>query len=148
MRNGIERFDLILILFLFAFGISSASVAHAGPEPGGGFDGDLVPDGFDNCSALANGPGDPSNQIDSDLDGYGNACDTDYSNDGVTTTSDFANFFLPAFTGADWIPATDHTGDRLTTTLDFTVFLAQFQSPPGAPGPSGLACAGSIPCLP
>src|SRR5688500_1997304 len=36
-------------------------------------DGDSVVDAFDNCTAVAN-----ANQLDSDGDGYGNACDADF----------------------------------------------------------------------
>lgn len=138
------KLKLTILVSLLAFGF--ALNANAGAVTDG--DSDLVPDSFDNCSSLANGPGETSNQVDSDQDGYGNACDTDYNNDGMTTTTDFASFFLPAFTLTTPNPSTDHNGDGLTTTVDFTTFLAQFQSPPGAPGPSGLGCAGTVPCLP
>jgi len=110
-------------------------------------DTDLVADTVDNCEARANGPNEDSNQIDTDQDGFGNACDTDYNNDGFTTTLDFP-IYLAAFTGLVEDPSTDHTGDGLTTTIDFTRFLLDFtqQSPPG---PSGLTCAGAAPpCLP
>ena len=137
------KLKLIMLVSIFALGLAfnanAGSVADA--------DSDLVPDGFDNCSALANGPGQGSNQVDSDQDGYGNACDTDYNNDGATTTLDFPTF-VDAFTGAVPNPATDHNGDGATTTLDFTPFLADFTGM-NPPGPSGLGCAGGVPpCLP
>jgi len=110
-------------------------------------DGDLVADAVDNCEVRANGPNEESNQIDTDQDGFGNACDTDYNNDGFTTTLDFP-IYLAAFTGLVEDPSTDHTGDGLTTTVDFTRFFLDF-SQRNSPGPSGLTCAGGAPpCLP
>jgi hypothetical protein len=137
------KLKLIMLVSLFAFGF--ALNANAGAVVDG--DSDLDKDAFDNCSALANGPAQGSNQVDADLDGYGNACDADYNNDLSITTLDFPTF-LNAFTGATPNLATDHNGDGSTTTLDFSTFLAQFQGV--APlGPSGLACAGvSTPCVP
>ena len=75
-------------------------------------DGDLVPDQFDNCSTVRNGPNDPSRQIDSDRDGYGNACDADYSvpsGDFLVTTGDFP-VFINAFVGA--VPTQESPVDR------------------------------------
>ena len=108
-------------------------------------DADLVPDAYDNCTTLANGPGEQDNQIDSDLDGFGNVCDYDYNNDGSVTTLDFS-VYLDCFSGLFPQPICDHNGDGLTTTLDFTGFFLYF--PGGAPGPSGLPCAGTVPCTP
>ena len=140
------KLKLIMLVSVFALGL--AFNATAGSVSDG--DGDLVPDAFDNCSALANGPGESSNQVDSDLDGYGNACDADYSTpapDFLITTADFPRF-VDAFTGAvPGILETDHSGDGLTTTADFGTFLAQFQGT-ATLGP-GLPCAGTgAPCLP
>jgi len=137
------KLKLIMLVSIFALGLSFS--ANAGSVADG--DSDLVPDTFDNCSALANGPGQGSNQTDSDSDGYGNACDADYDQDFLIATSDFS-VFLDGFTGAiaaDGV--TDHDGDGLTATSDFSTFLAQFQleSPLGP----GLSCAGvATPCLP
>ncbi len=111
-------------------------------------DADLVPDDFDNCVAIPNGPQQGSNQVDTDRDGYGNACDADYSagpRDFEVTTADFA-IFLYAFTGARPNPETDHDGDGETTASDMAIFLRQFQGE--APLGPGLPCAGSEGCLP
>jgi hypothetical protein len=137
------KLKLIMLVSVFALGLAFSANAGSVVDT----DSDLVPDPFDNCTALANGPGQTSNQVDSDLDGYGNACDADYTGDFLITTLDFSDF-LDAFTGVTAADgATDHNGDGLTTTLDFSTFLAQFQGV-AALGP-GLSCAGvTVPCLP
>jgi hypothetical protein len=62
-------------------------------------DGDLVSDPYDNCLVLVNGPGtlhmpnprpNGSSQCDDDLDGFGNACDCDFNQNGYCTELDFA----------------------------------------------------------
>ncbi len=135
------KIKLIMLVSLFAFGLALNANAGAVADA----DSDMVPDEFDNCVDLANGPAETSNQVDSDQDGYGNACDTDYNQDLATTTLDFP-IFLTAFTGGP-TTVTDHNGDGATTTLDFSPFLSDFQGL-NAPGPSGLACAGTVPCTP
>lgn len=140
------KLKLIMLVSVFALGLAFS--ANAGSVVDG--DGDLVPDAFDNCTTTVNGPGEMSNQVDTDLDGYGNACDADYrfetpTDDFLVTTGDFP-IFLAAFTGATPDLNTDHNGDGLTTTADFGLFLAQFQGQPLGPG---LSCAGvSVPCVP
>ena len=124
----------------------------AGAQSPSDMDSDGVLDEVDNCLQIPNGFKDSSNQIDSDGDGLGNACDPDYDNNGLVTTLDFP-FFLDAFIGNVLSPVTDHSGDGSTTTTDFPSFLSHFG---GVPGPSGLACAdptlnvaaGDAPCAP
>lgn len=108
-------------------------------------DADLVPDAFDNCSIVPNGPNQGSNQVDTDQDGYGNACDADYDNDFLIATPDYA-VLLGTLTDPGAI--TDHDGNGIVTVTDFAEFLRQFQAPFDFPGPSGLACAGTVPCVP
>ena len=139
------KLKLMMLVSMFAFGFAMS--ANAGAVVDG--DSDLVPDQFDNCSTVANGPNQGSNQVDSDQDGYGNACDADYDQDGaeLVNVPDFS-VFLAAFTGGP-TTVTDHNGDGFTTVADFSTFLAAFQSGVPQVGPSGLACAGvSTPCLP
>ncbi|WP_319523061.1 S8 family serine peptidase [uncultured Desulfosarcina sp.] len=50
-------------------------------------DADLIPDMDDNCRQTAN-----AEQLDTDSDGYGNACDCDLDNDGVVNRSDYVLF--------------------------------------------------------
>ena len=139
------KLKLIMLVSVFALGLAFSANAGSVVDT----DSDLVPDPFDNCTALANGPGQASNQVDSDLDGYGNACDADYDGNFLITTADFA-IFLDCFTGAlppEDAAICDHDCNDLTSTADFGVFLAQFQGV--RPLGPGLACAGlATPCLP
>ena len=87
-----------------------------------------------------------SEQIDSDLDGYGNACDGDYDNSGFVGSGDF-NLFRAAFEcvlgDPCYNPAIDFDSSNAVGAGDFNFFRSAFEDPPG---PSGLACAGTIPC--
>ena len=121
------------------FGLSSISMAGSIADA----DGDGVPDNFDNCLNVANGPlaGACAGQQDGDLDGYGNACDSDFDDDGSTQGSDFT-IFLAVFGLADAEADLDCSAG--VQGSDFTIFLSQFGL---AVGPSGLACAGTPPCI-
>jgi hypothetical protein len=118
-------------------------------------DGDLVPNQFDNCSVVANGPNQTTNQVDCDLDGYGNRCDADLNQDCATTAADFG-LWLGSFgssVGAGSCEL-DFDGNGTITAADFGIFLGKFSAtgPANAPGPTGLACAwcsgSGVPCLP
>ena len=109
----------------------------AGAQSTGDRDGDGVLDTLDNCVEVPNGAASGGNQVDSDGDGFGNACDPDYDNNGIVSTTDFGVFY-DAFIGASANLATDHDGNGSTSTTDFAAFAARFGS---VPGPSGLACA-------
>ena len=110
------------------------------PLPDDG-DGDGVDDDADNCTEVEN-----ADQRDTDGDGFGNACDPDYNNDGAVGIPDF-NAFRARFgltdTDPGFDPAVDHNGDGAVGIPDFNVFRSYFGQPPG---PSGLACAGTVPC--
>jgi len=104
-------------------------------------DGDSIADAADNCVSIAN----PS-QVDSDEDGYGNACDADYDNDGMVGETDQS--LLKASFGKSqgedgFLASADHNADGFIDTSDFLTFGRLNGR---APGPSGLACAGSQPC--
>jgi len=79
-------FKLILLTGFIACGL--AMTANAGSIAD--TDSDLIPDVFDNCLDEANGPGETSPQNDTDQDGFGNACDADFNNNGVVDPADFA----------------------------------------------------------
>ncbi|MDJ0866544.1 MAG: thrombospondin type 3 repeat-containing protein [Myxococcota bacterium] len=106
-------------------------------------DGDGVPDFRDNCLALAN-----PDQRDANRDGYGNACDADYDDDGLVGIADF-NRLRSRFGSTDadpgFDPEVDVDGDGAVGIVDFNRLRGSFGEPPG---PSGLACAGSAPCPP
>jgi len=146
------KLHLVLLTGLIAMGFAMTATAGSVTDT----DGDGVPDSFDNCSTIPNGPvssgpNDLTNQGDTDQDGFGNACDGDFDQDNLTQTSD-AQIFLGDFPGA--ADLTDMTGDGLAQTNDFQIFLGFFPTDP--PGPSGLSCAdpfidvgaGDTPCTP
>ena len=104
-------------------------------------DGDGAPDSADNCNLLAN-----PTQLDANRDGYGNDCDADLNNSFLVTTADFAilrsvlnQSAASSATAAD----ADLNGSGTVTTADFAILRARLNT---APGPSGYACAGTIPC--
>jgi len=104
-------------------------------------DGDGVCDDADNCSLKAN-----ADQIDTDGNGYGNACDADYDNDGSVTGSDFVALrasFGSSLGDPEYDAAIDSDGNDQVGPEDFLFLRGAFRLPLG---PSGLSCAGTIPC--
>jgi hypothetical protein len=104
-------------------------------------DGDGVPLLADNCNEDAN-PGMQS--CDADQDGYGNACDCDLDNNWVCNTNDIP-LMKAALVNNDPVGDIDCSG--ATDTGDINPFKALLTDP-HRPGPSGLACAETIPCTP
>jgi hypothetical protein len=101
------------------------------------FDGDGIPDNIDNCLETIN-----SQQLDPDLDGYGNSCDADFDQDGDTDQDDLDFCLACVSAGSD--PICDLNEDGFVGGFaDFGMCTALFGLPPG---PSGLACAGTVPC--
>ena len=76
------RIHAVAVSVLLALSIALSAQA-------GDIDGDLVDDSVDNCSFVPNGPNDPSNQVDTDEDGFGNSCDCDFTQDLITLGDDF-----------------------------------------------------------
>ena len=106
-------------------------------------DADWLGDVCDNCMALGNSPIASSSfcdQFDADLDGYGNACDSDFNNDGATGLDDLTDIISMAGTSN---PAMDLNCDGGVGLDDLNQTLVDHNVPVG---PSGLACAGTIPC--
>ena len=90
-------------------------------------DGDGVADVRDNCIRIVN-----VTQIDTDGDGYGNACDPDFNNDGRVTAADY--LILRAKLNTHDALA-DLTGDGKVTAADYLVLRSFLNKPPG---PSGV----------
>jgi len=94
---------------------------------------DGIVDGLDNCTMVAN----PA-QVDSDGDGYGNHCDGDLNNNGLTNAQDYVLFraqlgqpsVAPAYNPADL------NGSGFVNAQDHVMFRQLLGSPPG---PSGQA---------
>lgn len=109
-------------------------------------DSDGVPDASDNCVNVPNGPlgGLCSAQEDADLDGYGNACDFDVNNDGVAGMDDWHLTWLARGTTDPLYQFTCTGAVALGDLFEMLSAIRSFT----LPGPSGLACAGSIPCAP
>jgi hypothetical protein len=115
------------------------SVVYRGDD----LDGDGVPNASDNCVERAN-----PRQCDVDADGYGNACDGDFDNNGSINIFDLLEFcadFAAATIDPD-APTDANCDGRIDLSLDFQSFLIQFRR--ATPGASGLPCAGEAePCL-
>jgi hypothetical protein len=79
------RLNIITLACAAALAIGLSFGVGAGPVVD--TDGDGVIDELDNCSAVSN-----SVQCDLDVDGYGNVCDADYSQDMAAGGTDFVTF--------------------------------------------------------
>lgn len=86
-------------------------------------DGDGIPDSRDNCILVPN-----KDQLDTDGDGYGNACDADLNNDGFVNSLDLA--LMRNQFGKRKVPG-DLNGDGIVNALDISQFAKLFGKPPG-----------------
>ncbi len=92
-------------------------------------DGDGVADSDDNCTLVSN-----ASQLDTNADGFGNACDPDLDNSGFVNFLD-VSLFVDAF-GSAGVQDADINGDGAVNFIDFAVVPGYFGLPPG---PSGVA---------
>ena len=109
-------------------GGSSSGVGITIALPATDTDLDGVVDKIDNCTLVSNAA-----QLDTNGDGFGNACDPDLDNNGVV------NFLDASIFGTLFGPGTgdgDFNGDGNTNFLDYAIFPDYFGGPPG---PSGVA---------
>src|SRR5215468_6877575 len=92
-------------------------------------DSDGVPDDEDDCTLVPD-----YSQLDADHDGYGNACDADFDQNGHVGASDFLALRRAFGTSAGspgWNPAMDLNGDGAVGGLDFLALVHSFGLPPG-----------------
>lgn len=106
-------------------------------------DGDGVFDPLDNCMYLYNPP--PLDR-DLDLDGYGDLCDPDLNNDFYCDTSDVMTWLTIYEAGGPYTPLGDPDVNGFVNAHDFEDVIVPIYNGSGKPGPSGLFCAGTIPC--
>lgn len=145
MKTGLMAAGIAL---LGVMGLASASFAGIAED----IDSDLVYDVLDNCSTIANAA---PNDCDRDDDGYGSFCDGDFDQNNAVNANDLTKKFVPDFKpgGLDTGTGTDMDCNGAVNANDFTKrFVPDFgkgpsgKDPAGLPGPSGLHCAGTIPC--
>jgi hypothetical protein len=92
-------------------------------------DNDGIYDKFDNCIEISN-----PHQRDSDADGYGNACDADYDNNGIVDWPDGAKFVAEYMDTDSVYGDFDQDGDSDADDYNFMLTTLAYKPP----GPSGL----------
>lgn len=124
----------LFLVSLLAAGVAGAQggATITAVDPGGligDSDGDLVVDADDNCDAAIN-----PDQRDTDGDGFGNACDADFDNDGVVGATDFnlLRGAVGSFEGDEGYDANcDINGDGAIDDEDVQLVKQQLGGPPG-----------------
>lgn len=133
IQFGLDRLDRLHV---------AGRIELSCPEGSAGdSDADGVVDCIDNCTQVAN-----ADQRDTDSDGYGNRCDADFDNNNVVGFSDYKLLAaLWGMTSGDpgYDPDVDLDGNGRIGISDFINLFTHWGRPPG---PSGLICAGSVPC--
>ena len=139
MRTG------VLTAIVLSTLIGCPNAALAGPPDDEG-DNDGIPDVLDKCLYDSRNV---AASCDTDQDGYGNPCDADFDQNGFVNAADFVTYFVPAFKGGAKTRGQDMDCNGVVNAIDFaSYFVPKFKGGNGGPvaGPSGLACAGTIPC--
>jgi hypothetical protein len=138
--GGVGMVDYLLFLKRFYSAPGPSGLFCAGDpaqQPCRDADGDEIRDVRDNCTEASN-----PMQCDVNADGFGNRCDADLNDDGAVGTPDFFLFSEARDSqegDSNWNPEADLDCDGSVGLTDYILFLKQFG---GAPGPSGLFCAG------
>ncbi len=96
-----------------------------GTDSLGDTDADGIGDSSDNCTLVAN-----ADQRDTNGDGYGNACDPDFDNNGIVNFLDISGW-VPFFNTACGDVDQDLNGDGGCNFGDYAVIPEYFGSPPG-----------------
>lgn len=128
--NNAIYFDAVEIYSdLLSGATGSMSAGTVGPAATD-TDSDGVTDEIDNCTTKSN-----AGQVDSDADGYGNACDGDLNGNGFTNAQDFVLFRdqLGAASVAPVYNPADLNTNGFVNSADYVLFRALLGS---APGPS------------
>jgi len=115
-------FRCALLALLFAAGLTA-------PVFAADRDGDRVNDAGDNCLDVAN-----PDQIDSDGDGCGNACDADYNQSGMVDADDFHYFrsvMGRRLGDTNFDSKADHDDDGRIGGADFIFFRGRMNRKPG-----------------
>jgi hypothetical protein len=136
MKLGVITLSLafsMALAFLVVAGLPSMSGAGACPDQ----DSDTICDPDDNCLTLVN-----TSQNDVDSDGYGNACDADWDENGAVGGSDLG-LWKVHFTHANLDPtdAIIDCSEPANQTVgggELGCWKSTFTQ---SPGPSGKACA-------
>jgi lysophospholipase L1-like esterase len=121
-------------------GLLLMAIVRVEPSATADSDGDGIPDLCDNCSAHPN-----PDQRDTDRDGFGNACDADFNNDGIVNNLDLAIFKTEFRRSGDDLMS-DLDGDYLVNALDLDIFRSLLGKPPGPAftAPRGSAAAPAL----
>lgn len=137
----------IAIMVALVGGLLVATGPFGGSVPDADQDG--VPDVYDNCTVVPNGPLAGTDacdgQEDGDLDGFGNPCDFDPNNDSAYGLDDLGETLDNAVL-VTTNPRYDFNCDGAVGIDDLGAMLDNSGILP-LPGPSGLPCAGTIPCV-
>jgi hypothetical protein len=86
-------------------------------------DNDGVFDNLDNCINVTN-----ADQVDTDSDGYGNACDADFNQNGVVDSTDLSDIKAALRTA---VSDQDLNGNGVVDSTDYSIAKGYIRQPPG-----------------